>query len=594
MEKLYRTAVIELDRAGNGGEVSASLSSEEPVDRPGFGREVLDHSPASVDLSRTRSGLPLLWQHNADEIIGRAVDIRLENKKLRANLKPARNQRAAEVWQDIKDGIVKDLSIGYSIDPQSIQREKDGTMRVMRWKVFETSAVSIPADATVGIGRNIQTQNLNLRKEPQMIKCEVCKATIQENQPCPACAERARVRELLEIGRRFKMEKEASDAVSGGMELDSFRRLVMEKMETKSAIFTPKIEGDLTPREFQPSIKGKVSYRSIFGPPPPDHDFQNLGDFAFTVKNRPYDPRLQKRTHTGGVGTSGGYTVPERLNETIFDNALEESVLFQRVRIFPMSSDILRIPAPSLDSHATGIYNVTGEWVAEGSAAPEQNLRLRQIELKSGKLFLFARCSSELLADSMNFGTVLDTAFKSAASWHLDRAILSGNGVGSPAGIIGSACTLKVTRAAAGSIGIADLAGMVAKLNPGSFANSLWVIHPTTVTKLFQLTIAVGAGGSYIPIQESNGELRIFTRPVVISEKVATLGSEGDVLLCDPSQYFLGIRQQMILESTNSESFQRDLVSFRLICRIDGQPAWNQPLTLKDGVSQISPFVVLN
>lgn len=194
----------------------------------------------------------------------------------------------------------------------------------------------------------------------------------------------------------------------------------------------------------------------------------------------------------------------------------------------------------------------------------------------------------------MNFTGVLETAFKNAAAHYLDDAILSGSGIAKPLGILNADCTLTVNRASAGTVGIADLANMVTKLNPGSFKNSIWVAHPSTIVKLFQLTIAVGAGGSYIPVQEENGELRIFTRPVVISEKVATLGSQGDVLLCDPTQYFLGIRQGMVLESTKAENFSSDLISFRLIVRLDGQPAWNQPLQLKDGTSEVSPFVILN
>lgn len=380
MEKLYRQAVIELDRSNGGEVVSASLSSEEPVDRPEFGREILDHSAGSVDLSRTKSGLPLLWQHNPDEIIGRAVDIRLEGRKLRANLKPARNARAQEVWQDIKDGVIRDLSIGYSIDPSSIKRESDGSYRVMRWKVFETSAVSIPADASVGIGRNI-----NLRKENKMNRCQNCGTMIPEGQNCPVCGERQRAKEIRAIAAKFKMVEEGEQFIESGQSAEAFKALIVERFQTREDSLThpPRVEGISGGQaaKFYPGAGGKVSYRSTFGNPIIDSDFQSLGDFALTVMNRPYDPRLQKRTQTSGVGASGGFTVPEQIEETLFDNGLEDSELFQRVRFFPMNTDILKIPAPDLSSHAAGIYGLTAEWVGEGVTPAEQNLRLRQIEL---------------------------------------------------------------------------------------------------------------------------------------------------------------------------------------------------------------------
>ena len=66
--------------------VPASLSSEHEYER-WFGREVLVHDDASVDLSRAKSGLPLLLGHDASaHVIGRVDNVRIEDRRLRGDL----------------------------------------------------------------------------------------------------------------------------------------------------------------------------------------------------------------------------------------------------------------------------------------------------------------------------------------------------------------------------------------------------------------------------------------------------------------------------------------------------------------------------
>jgi HK97 family phage major capsid protein len=78
---------------------------------------------------------------------------------------------------------------------------------------------------------------------------------------------------------------------------------------------------------------------------------------------------------------------------------------------------------------------------------------------------------------------------------------------------------------------------------------------------------------------ESNGQFSILTRPVIFTEKTETLGNKGDLMLCDFSQYVVGLREGMRFDTS--------------IQRHDGQPLWDSALTLEDGSTTVSPFVVL-
>jgi HK97 family phage prohead protease len=146
---------LALDRATvdpNDRTVQASLSSEIEVER-WFGREVLSHAPGAVDLNRAADGLPLLWNHDSDRPIGIVEHIRLaDDRKLRGVLRFSRNPKAEEVFQDVREGLLRNLSIGYHIK-EWVETANSDLVRVTQWELLETSIAPVPADPTVGIGR---------------------------------------------------------------------------------------------------------------------------------------------------------------------------------------------------------------------------------------------------------------------------------------------------------------------------------------------------------------------------------------------------------------------------------------------------------
>ena len=71
------------------------------------------------------------------------------------------------------------------------------------------------------------------------------------------------------------------------------------------------------------------------------------------------------------------------------------------------------------------------------------------------------------------------------------------------------------------------------------------------------------------------------------------LGQPGDVLLADWKYYLIGDRQATTLASSTHFRFRSDLTAWRAVHRVDGKPWLSEPITLADGVDQISPFVIL-
>lgn len=141
--------------------ISLIWSTGAPVRRrgpQGYFLELLDMSPASVDLSRLNKGAPLLDSHrddNLSRVIGSVVpgSAKIAGGKGVARVILSRAAGDADNIQKIKDGVVRNISIGYTIEKvEIVERENDiPVYRVVAWTPVEISAVPIPADSGAGI-----------------------------------------------------------------------------------------------------------------------------------------------------------------------------------------------------------------------------------------------------------------------------------------------------------------------------------------------------------------------------------------------------------------------------------------------------------
>ena len=343
----------------------------------------------------------------------------------------------------------------------------------------------------------------------------------------------------------------------------------------------------------------RKDYRALYGES--DNEYRwtdkesNFFDVLFSGR---FHPDLVKRALNETTPSSGGFLIPVEYSEKIHNVSLENELVMPRCTIMPMKSNELHLPGFAIGDHSSNLFGgFSATYVAEEGSLTEANPLVRDVILKTKKLTGLLKFSNELFADSVNGERqILDTCGK-GLSWFRDKAFLKGSGAGEPLGILNAGCTLVQAEAsgqAADTVLYSNLTGMLSKLHPASFKNSVWVCHQSTIPQLLELSIAVGTGGAHVPVMtESNGEFKMLTRPCIFSEKTEPLGDQGDVLLADFSQYIVGLNQEMRIDLSQHVFFTTDMGSARLIERHDGLPLWDEALTLEDGSTQTSPFIVL-
>ena len=133
----------------------ASLSSDTPIEHVISGQMVpvqLVHEPDAVELPRS---IPLLWQHDMSQPIGKIDNFSIDRGKIRGRFSFSNNSKAQEVWRDIEDGFLSDTSVKAVPDEYD---DEDDLIRVTKWHLIEGSVVTIGADSTVGLDRAITTE----------------------------------------------------------------------------------------------------------------------------------------------------------------------------------------------------------------------------------------------------------------------------------------------------------------------------------------------------------------------------------------------------------------------------------------------------
>jgi len=291
-----------------------------------------------------------------------------------------------------------------------------------------------------------------------------------------------------------------------------------------------------------------------------------------------------------GVGSAGGFLVPDSFAGFLLDSSLEREIVRPRARIEPMPTETRHVSGFDTSSHAAHLFGgITGDWLSEGGSLTTAEGKTRKIQLKARKLGVLTKASNELIADGMTFEAALGTALINTIGWYLDHAFLRGDGAGKPLGILNDPALVTITKEtgqAAATIVWNNLAKMFARLHPASISNAVWVCNNTAIPRLLTLTVPVGTGGNVIPaLREDSGRFFVLGKEILFTEKLPALGTKGDIVLADLSQYIVGLRREVSLEKSVHVHFGTDEVAYRCILRADGQGSWNAPVTPNAGDS---------
>lgn len=330
------------------------------------------------------------------------------------------------------------------------------------------------------------------------------------------------------------------------------------------------------------------------------HGFESAGAWLMAVKKAGQGGDVDKRLMNyakESVGEDGGFLVPEEISAAILKKMGGDDSLMARTTAIQVGGNNLTI---NVDETQPWNGGVQAYWTAEGAQINESKPQFKQASWRLQKLAALVKATDELLDDATALESYIMAAAPSAFVHQVNKAILTGNGVGKPLGIINSPFTVTVGKESGQStdtVLAANLVKMYTRMFPQSRTNAVWYINPGVEE---QLRLVKDPNNNYIylaPGSQMNQTpyATLLGRPVVpLMGGMPALGDVGDIIFADLSYYYM-IRKAAGIKSATSIHlhFDKEITSFRFSMRLDGKCPFQAPVTTEFGDYKMSAFVTL-
>ena len=461
-ERMQRTEATEI-RTIDERTFEFPFSSEYPVSRY-FGTEVLSHDAKAPNFMRLNDGAPFLFNHNPDKVLGVVERAYLDEEKKRAyaKIRFSRSDFAKQYLDDVKDGILRGISFGYSID--EVEQREEGVLATS-WTPHELSLVSIPADPTIGIGRSLlseepampessQPEDTTITNEAPVEKQETRSAVTTASTPAPAMeeqtpnlevirseakkAEKDRVAAINALGAQHRMADLAQELIDGDNSVDEARAAFLEKLGTRQ-VEQPIRSADVTSNDVglsQKEVKRFSFIRALnYLANPGDQSARREAEFEIEVGQaaaKQYERtsngivvpnEVLRRDLTVGTATAGGNLVDDELLSGSFIDLLRNRLALAQAGMTTLSGLQGNISIPRQTSAATAY------WVGENASPTESQQAIDQVNMSPKTCGAFVDYSRRLLLQSsIDVEAMVRDDLARVIALELDRVGIYGTG----------------------------------------------------------------------------------------------------------------------------------------------------------------------
>ena len=439
--------------------IRIGVSSTEPVERS-FGTEVLGHDAGDINMEFIASGrAPLLLDHDMTKQIGVIEEFKLDETAQRtiAVVRFGKSALAREVFEDVKDGIRMNISVGYRIDKLTRMNDKDENYYKAKWTAFEVSSVSVPADQSVkvGVGRSKEKNITHKIEVKTMEKQDINLDEVRTQTIDEAKAEFKRnSKEIIDLAARHNKRDLADKAIGEGVSIEEFRGQLLNEISNNTPLETPSEIG--MSKEEVKRFSLIKAIRALANPS--DRRAQQDAEFEFECS--------ATAAREQGKDAQGIMLPADVLRNWNRDmNTSDDSGLVAEDYRGGDFIDVLRNSSSVMQAGATMLRGLQGNvvipkktvgsaggWIAtEGAAAAESEMTTGSITLSPKVIGAFTDATRLLLSQSsLDVENLIRNDLTQALATAIDLGALAGTGSsGQPTGISGTSGINTTTFAAA-------------------------------------------------------------------------------------------------------------------------------------------------
>jgi len=340
---------------------------------------------------------------------------------------------------------------------------------------------------------------------------------------------------------------------------------------------------------------------------PYTHIGEQLFDVMRSNEDRSARERLMEVRASGmneSIDSEGAYLVQTDFTEGLLNRTYETGIVSSLCKPItissPSNSVVFNRISETSRARGSRMGGLQIYWSYEAGTVTAKKPAFGRFELKLNSLFGLLYATDELLADASALTSFVNEIFPQEMSVEIDEAIVNGLGGGQPLGIMNSGCKIAVdveTGQDAATVLAENIIKMRARLWGAGRKNARWFVHQDVEPQLHKMNLAAGTAGQlvYMPAGGLSGQPfdMLYGIPVIPIEACQTLGTEGDIILADMSQYFLAKKGGIEAASSIHVKFIYGETCFRFKLRIDGGPWWASALTPAHGSNTVSPVITL-
>jgi HK97 family phage major capsid protein len=309
---------------------------------------------------------------------------------------------------------------------------------------------------------------------------------------------------------------------------------------------------------------------------------------------------------TLGTDSEGGFLVPTEFSLQLMDGTVEQAVVRPRATKMTIGSNRVELPQLKNYDHSSNLIygGLLAYWKGEESQLTEKKPELEQVGLTLHKLTALAYASDEIIRFSpVSLGSWLLPKMSEAIAWKEDDGFINGTGAGQPLGLINAPSKLNITIETDQTLA----ATAIVTNNILKMYQAVKVEKPGSLVFLYNrvdcffwlatLTVDVGTGGSVAGlIQRVPGkpDMDLLGIPLVDTEHCQALGTVGDIMLTDLSQYIVADdRQGPAIAQSMHLKFDYGQDAFRILKYVDGQPRYKAAFTRQKSTNTMAQVVCI-
>lgn len=295
----------------------------------------------------------------------------------------------------------------------------------------------------------------------------------------------------------------------------------------------------------------------------------------------------------------GAFLLPIAFSPDMLKVQTEGDPTAPLTRKLPMDAPMVKVDARVDKNHNTSVSGGLRVYRhAETAELTSSRQEFEKLSFDANELMGLALATESQISDSpYSFVAMIADGFKDEFGAKLLQEKLSGTGAGGQyLGALTSPALITIAKEnaqAAATILVENIDKMAARCWRYNSERTVYLANPTTRPQLRGLVRNIGTGGNVVNyFTQDGGVERLDGRLIFFTEFAKTLGTIGDLVLINLSEYIEGQYQGMQQAESVHVRFVNHERALKFWVRNCGMPWWRSALTPKNG-DTLSPIVAL-